>query len=126
MTKKLSTPFAISSTKRNDVPVTTTAAGQASYNIGFPDENFISLASGGVAPDGKDFNGVLFDITSNISDLNKGLPQYFDADFSTLINGYGIGARLCLSDNSGYVVSTVANNTKDPNSSLIGWRKVEE
>lgn len=126
MTKKISTPFATSSTKRNDVPVTTTTAGQASYNIGFPPENFISLASGGIAPNGEDFNGVLFDVTSNISDINKGLPQYFDEDFSSTINGYPLGARLCLNDNSGFVVSAIVNNTQDPNLSLTGWRKIEE
>lgn len=122
MTKKISTPFAISSTKRNDVPVTTTIAGKASYNVGFPSENFISLASGGIAPNGEDFNGVLFDITSNISDLNKGLPQYFDADFSALINGYPLGARLVLSDNSTTVISTVANNQNNPNTNMGGWQ----
>ena len=125
MTKKISTPFAINSTKRNDVPVTTTTAGKASYNVGFPAENFISLASGGIAPSGEDFNGVLYDITSNISDINKGLPQYFDTDFSALINGYPLGARVCLNDNSGYVVSTVANNTQDPNLGMSGWNRLD-
>lgn len=121
MTRKLSTPFAVNSTLINQVPVSQTSDSQASYDIGFPVKNFQPIANGGVAVDGKDFNGILNDITGNIVDLNKGLPQYFDSAYSALIGGYPIGARLCLNDNSGYVVSTIDNNTNDPNTSRIGW-----
>lgn len=122
MTRKLSTPFAVNSTLINQVPISQTSDSEASYDIGFPPKNFQTIANGGVAVDGKDFNGILNDITGNIVDLCKGLPQYFDSAHSTLIGGYPIGSRLCLNDNSQYVVSTIANNTNDPNTSTTGWR----
>lgn len=123
MTRKLSTPFAVNSTLINEIPVSQTSDSQASYDIGFPVKNFQTIANGGVAVDGKDFNGLFFDITGNIVDLCKGLPQYFDSAYSTLIGGYPLGSRLCLNDNSGYVISTIDNNTNDPNSSMTGWVK---
>lgn len=121
MTRKLSTPFATNSTLINQVPVSQTSDSQASYDIGFPPKNFQTIANGGVAVDGKDFNGLLNDVTGNIVDLNKGLPQYYDDAYATLIGGYPVGARLCLNDNSDYVISTIANNTNNPNTNMTGW-----
>lgn len=125
MTRKLSTPFANDSTQKNVVPITATSsqtdAGLASYSGGFGAKNMLPLDNGGQPPYGQDFNGILNDITGNIVDLNKGLPQYFDSDYATLIGGYPIGARLMLNDNSTYVVSTANGNSNDPNSNLTNW-----
>lgn len=127
MTKKLSTPFAVNSTLRNDVPVKATTEQTAKGIIGYADGwtsiNKLPIDNGGQAPWMEDINGVLHDITGNISDINKGLPQYFDTDFATSIGGYPIGARLCLDDNSEYVVSTIASNSNNPNSNMTGWKK---
>lgn len=125
MTKKLSTPFAINSTLRNDVPVKATteqtAKGIVGYTDGWTAINKLPVDNGGQAPWMEDINGVLYDVTGNISDINKGLPQYFDTDFATSIGGYPVGARLCLDDNSGFVVSTIASNSNNPNSNMTGW-----
>lgn len=127
MTKKLSTPFAINSSLRNDVPVKATSEQTAKGIIGYTDGwtaiNKLPVDNGGQAPWMEDINGVLYDVTGNISDINKGLPQYFDTDFATSIGGYPIGARLCLDDNSEYVVSTIASNSNNPNSNMTGWKK---
>lgn len=127
MTKKLSTPFAVNSTLRNDVPVKATTEQTAKGIIGYADGwtsiNKLPIDNGGQAPWMEDINGVLHDVTGNISDINKGLPQYFDTDFATSIGGYPIGARLCLDDNSEYVVSTIASNSNNPNSNMTGWKK---
>lgn len=127
MTKKLSTPFAVNSTLRNDVPVKATteqtAKGIVGYTDGWTAINKLPVDNGGQAPWMEDINGVLYDVTGNISDINKGLPQYFDTDFATSIGGYPIGARLCLDDNSEYVVSTIAGNSNNPNSNMTGWKK---
>ena len=127
MTKKLSTPFAVNSTLRNDVPVKATteqtAKGIVGYTDGWTAINKLPVDNGGQAPWMEDINGVLYDVTGNISDINKGLPQYFDTDFATSIGGYPIGARLCLDDNSEYVVSTIASNSNNPNSNMTGWKK---
>lgn len=125
MTRKLSTPFANDSTQKNVVPVTATQAqtdsGLASYSGGFGNKNMLPISNGGQPPYGQDFNGILNDITGNIVDINKGLPQYFDSDYAQLIGGYPIGARLMLNNNSSYVVSSIASNSNDPNSNLAGW-----
>lgn len=125
MTKKLSTPFAVNSTLRNDVPINATNdqtnKGIVGYNNGWTAINKLPLENGGQPPYMEDLNGVLFDITGNIVDINKGLPQYYDDAYSTLTGGYPIGSRLCLNDNSDYVVSTIANNTNNPNTNMTGW-----
>lgn len=125
MTRKLSTPFANDSILRNDVPVTAsvdqTSKGVIGYTNGFTSINKLPLDSGGQPPHMEDVNGVLYDVTSNIVDMNKGIPQYFDSDYATLIGGYPTGARLVSNDNALIYVSTIENNTTDPNSSLVGW-----
>lgn len=130
MTKKLSTPFAINSTLRNDVPVNATNdqtnKGIVGYNNGWTSINKIPLENGGQPPYMEDMNGVLFDITGNIVDINKGLPQYYDNSYATLIGGYPVGARLVLNDNSTTVISTIANNQNNPNTNMIGWVKFSD
>lgn len=125
MTKKLSTPFAVNSTLRNDVPINATNdqtnKGIVGYNNGWTAINKLPLENGGQPPYMEDLNGVLFDITGNIVDINKGLPQYYDDAYSTLTGGYPIGARLVLNDNSTTVISTIANNQNNPNTNMSGW-----
>ncbi|QHJ76866.1 MAG: hypothetical protein [Bacteriophage sp.] len=125
MTKKLSTPFAINSTLRNDVPVNATNdqtnKGVVGYNNGWTSINKLPLENGGQPPYMEDMNGLFFDITGNIVDINKGLPQYYDDAYATLIGGYPVGARLVLDDNSTTVISTIANNQNNPNTNMSGW-----
>lgn len=125
MSRKLSTPFANDSTLRNELPVTATTEqtdkGVIGYTNGFTSINKLPLANGGQPPHMEDFNGVLYDVTSNIVDINKGIQQYFDADYSTLVGGYPEGARLLLDNNSGFVTSLVDSNTVNPNTSLTNW-----
>ena len=68
-----------------------------------------------------DFNGVLFDITENISFLCKGGRYQYNAGLSTLIGGYPKGSNLLLDDNVTEVVSTVAGNQNNPNTDMTGW-----
>lgn len=46
--------------------------------------------------------------------------NYYDASFSASIGGYPLNSRVVLS-NGEIVVSTIANNTNDPNSDMTGW-----
>ncbi|CAH1066870.1 Uncharacterised protein [Acinetobacter phage MD-2021a] len=54
--------------------------------------------------------------------FNKGITPTFDQAFVDKIGGYPIGAELVLSDGLTKVVNTVANNTNNPNSNLLGWK----
>ena len=121
MPKLLTTPFATSGLK-NDVPTTTgTSANSATYSKGFPDITMKSSALGGKPPSGKDFNGILYDITDNIVYQTKGGRYKFNSTYATSIGGYPLGAILLLNDGVTDVVSTVANNLTDPNVIMTGW-----
>lgn len=110
-----SLPFANSGTK-NTIPTASTGTGAASFTDGFPAVTMLPITAGGVPPQGKDFNGILFDITSHTIWLNAGGQYQFDAALSTAIGGYPAGMVLQNNAGTASFVSAVANNTTDFNS----------
>ena len=93
----------------------------ASLADGFPLLTMLPVQEGGVPPQGPDFNGILNWITQHVVYLNAGGQYYFSSALASAIGGYPIGAVLQLNSHSGMVISTAANNTTDPNSSMVGW-----
>jgi hypothetical protein len=97
-----------------------TASGSdapASLYDGFPPETFTPVSSGGVPPNGKDFNGILNQVTAWARWQAAGGAVSFDGTFSTAIGGYPKGARMSSTVTAGLIfVSTVDNNTTDPDS----------
>ena len=120
-TSLISTPFAQEGEKTEIQNVTGEFDNSATYRLGFPPLTMQSIRSGGKPPKGTDFNGVLFDITENISFLCKGGRYQYNAGLSTLIGGYPEGSNLLLDDNVTEVVSTVADNQNNPNTNMTGW-----
>ena len=120
-TRLISTPFAQEGEKTEIQNVTGEFDNSATYRLGFPPLTMQSIRSGGKPPKGTDFNGVLFDITENISFLCKGGRYQYNAGLSTLIGGYPEGSNLLLDDNVTEVVSTVAGNQNNPNADMTGW-----
>jgi len=120
-TRLISTPFAQEGEKTEIQNVTGEFDNSATYRLGFPPLTMQSIRSGGKPPKGTDFNGVLFDITENISFLCKGGRYQYNAGLSTLIGGYPEGSNLLLDDNVTEVVSTVAGNQNNPNTDMTGW-----
>lgn len=120
-TRLISTPFAQEGEKTEIQNVTGATDNSATYQLGFPPITMQSIRSGGKPPKGTDFNGVLFDITENISFLCKGGRYQYNAGLSTLIGGYPEGSNLLLDDNVTEVVSTVAGNQNNPNTDMTGW-----
>lgn len=106
-------PFADSGAK-NAISVSS-ASPQASYTDGFPPVTLLPIPSGGVPPDGKDFNGIFFDITTHTLWLNAGGQYLFDSALSTAIGGYPKGMVLQSNDNLSSYISTVNSNTTDFN-----------
>jgi len=101
--------------------------GAASFNDGFPPDNFTSIAAGGVPPFGQDMNGVLKVITSWEQWLQAGGPIGYDATFSTAVGGYPAGAVLASNVTPGAQwYSLVDNNTTNPDDPLTssGWVRV--
>lgn len=88
-----SVPFAYSGTK-NTIPTDPTGTGKASFTEGFPTITMTPIASGGVPPEGKDFNGILYAITSHTAWVNAGGQYRFDSTLASAIAGYPQGAVL--------------------------------
>lgn len=107
-------PFADTGAK-NTIPVAATGTGKASYTAGFPPPTMLPLTAGGVPPEGKDFNGILYDITSHTLWVNAGGQYRFDSALSTAIGGYPAGMVLQSNDGLSAYVSAVNNNVTDFN-----------
>ena len=82
------------STYIRSIPETTVDVGRASLDKGFPSETFLPLTGGGIACDGRDFNGINNSITANLQWIQGGMKPVYNTDFSTAIGGYPAGAIL--------------------------------
>lgn len=104
------------------VPETTTDANAASLDLGFPPNTFTPEGAGGAPPDGRDFNGILNQISAWNQWASAGGPLKYDATFSTNIGGYPKGAIIASATNFGiFWYSTEDDNTTDPDVSGAGW-----
>lgn len=108
-------PFADAGVK-NTIPVAATGTGKASYTDGFPPPTMLPISSGGIPPEGKDFNGIFYNITTHTLWVNAGGQYQFDSALSAVIGGYPIGMVLQSNDGLKSYVSAVNSNTIDFNS----------
>lgn len=115
-------PFG-SSGLRNDIPTSSSVYGQASYQQGFPSETMQPLppVGSGVAPKGKDFNGIFYALSSAIFYMQAGNKFPFDPSFASLIGGYDVGAEVISDDKTKIYRNTIANNKNNPNTTVTGW-----
>jgi hypothetical protein len=99
--------------------------GAASLTDGFPPLNFLPDGSGGIPSFGQDENGILKQITQWCQWVGAGGPIAYDPTFSAAIGGYPKGALLADSTTlGGFWVSTVDNNTSDPDTGGANWLAV--
>lgn len=97
------------------IPDTSADPVAASLQLGFPPDTFTPLTGGGTPPDGKDFNGILKQLTQWARWQAAGGPNFYDSTFSTAVGGYPSGAALGSVVTPGlFWVSTANNNTTDP------------
>jgi len=125
---KFNIPFANTGTK-NTIPEASQigiTAGAASLTDGFPPLTFTDINSGGVAPDGADFNGILYEITLASRWLMAGGLYPYDATFQTAIGGYPKGAVLVKANDTGLWMSTAENNLTDPDTAGAGWISIAD
>lgn len=123
---KFPVPFAVDATGSfiRAVPVTQSVAGNGSacLDLGFPPETFTPPGAGGYAPDGRDFNGLLNQISAWCQWFSAGGAVPYDATFQTAIGGYPKGAIVESAVTPGtFWLSTAENNTTNPDSSGAGW-----
>jgi len=96
--------------------------GVASFDDGFVPLNMTAPTSGGVPPEGKQFNGLFYMITQYCALMQAGQVVVFNAAVATAIGGYAIGARVASVSTPGRVwTNLVGGNTNDPDSVQTGW-----
>jgi hypothetical protein len=95
--------------------------GAASLTDGFPPLTSIPIAAGGTPPSIKDFNGIMQQATAWLQWQNAGGPVSYDSVFSAAIGGYPKGAVLSAASFGNYWLSTVDNNTSDPDTGGANW-----
>lgn len=95
--------------------------GAASLTDGFPPLNFLPVGAGGVPPFGQDMNGILRQTTQWSRWQGAGAQVPFDGSFATAIGGYPRNSLVSANGFTGYYVSTVDDNTGDPNAGAPNW-----
>lgn len=115
-------PFAQSDTNRVELPVTSSDPARASQSEGFPPLTMLPPESGGVPPQGEDFNGALNQVARIAWWLQAGGLFTFDATWAAnaAIGGYPTGAQLLSNAGRSVLQSRLDNNQNDPNSSSSG------
>lgn len=99
-----------------------TLDGAASLTDGFPPLNATPVGAGGVPPDIKDMNGILFGISGWAVWQAAGGPIYFDAAFAAIIGGYPKGGVVQSATTVGIMYASTANgNTGNPDSGAANW-----
>ncbi|EOJ8466119.1 hypothetical protein ACM43U_003466 [Escherichia coli] len=124
--KKQPKPFGVNGQREDLLPTTPAGDNTASYDLGFPPITMILKSAGGLPPKGQDMNQILYELSSLCRWSSAGALNAFDSDFSTAVGGYPLGAVLISDDGATIYISTINNNTNDPNTSSAGWSPLSD
>lgn len=103
------------------IPLTSVSASRASFDVGFPALNMTPLSSGGVPPDGRDMNGILYAISQAALWAQAMGVMPWDTAFASA-EGYPNGA---LVQHSGAIWRSKANNNAvAPSAASVAWERV--
>ena len=112
-------PFALNGT-RNTIQVDR-QSGQSEQDAtikgGFPNITMIPQSSGGLAPNGEDFNGIFYLLSADTVHRQSGIQIQYDAEYAKNIGGYAKGSILQSTSLNKSYISTADNNLTDPDSS---------
>jgi hypothetical protein len=116
-------PFAADDANKVEIPVTTASPLRASQSLGFPPLTMQPPESGGVPPEGEDFNGAMNQVARIAWWLMAGGALPFDAAWTADANigGYPQGAVVAAADLQGEWISTADNNTNNPDTVGTAW-----
>lgn len=116
-------PFADSGAKNVIPEAASPTPGLASLTTGFPPVTMTPLAAGGIPPAGQDMNGILNLISQTTRWTQAGGPFAYNTGFATdsNVNGYPQGAVISRADYTGQWISTVDNNTVNPDTVGTNW-----
>ncbi|EOS9812402.1 hypothetical protein ACNKWM_004852 [Salmonella enterica subsp. diarizonae serovar 16:z10:e,n,x,z15] len=123
--RQLAVPFA-SAGDKNNIPDKATQqtkeSGNAAYDSGFPPVTMTPISAGGIPPHGKDFNGLMHDITAAIRYVQAGGLYTYNADFAGAIGGYAKDAILAGVSTTAVWLNTIDDNLTDPEGTdSAGW-----
>lgn len=123
--RQLAVPFA-SAGDKNNIPDKATQqtkeSGNAAYDSGFPPVTMTPISAGGIPPHGKDFNGLMHDITAAIRYVQAGGLYTYNADFAGAIGGYAKDAILAGVATTAVWLNTIDDNLTDPEGAdSAGW-----
>ncbi|PVK68447.1 short-chain dehydrogenase, partial [Salmonella enterica subsp. enterica serovar Javiana] len=103
---------------KNNIPDKATQqtkeSGNAAYDSGFPPVTMTPISAGGIPPHGKDFNGLMHDITAAIRYVQAGGLYTYNADFAGAIGGYAKDAILAGVSTTAVWLNTIDDNLTDP------------
>lgn len=97
-------------------------ANKATFDDGFPAVTMQPIEAGGIPMFGQDFNGILYQITSALREIQAGNPITYNSDFATSIGGYAINSIILGSDGKFYQ-AIKDSVTTDPVSDTTNWRQ---
>ncbi|EAM8427242.1 phage tail protein [Salmonella enterica] len=123
--RQLAVPFA-STGDKNNIPDKATQqtkeSGNAAYDSGFPPVTMTPISAGGIPPHGKDFNGLMHDITAAIRYVQAGGLYTYNANFAGAIGGYAKDAILAGVSTTAVWLNTIDDNLTDPEGAdSAGW-----
>lgn len=107
-----------------DSSTSTLGNGEATFDSGFPPLTMTAISAGGIPPDGKDVNGILYSVTLKQQWCDAGMSYPFNASFATAISGYPRGATIPFSTLDGLWLNTSNNNSLTPENNGLttsGW-----
>ena len=116
-------PFAADDTNKVEIPLTSADPTRASQSAGFPPLTMQPPESGGVPPQGEDFNGAMNQVARIVWWMLGGGALPFDNTWASnaAINGYPQGARISAADLQGEWFSTTDNNLNNPDTVGTNW-----
>lgn len=96
-------------------------SGRASIASGFPAENFLPPASGGVYPSGADLNGIFRTLSVSAQNYEAGATPSWSQNFAEQIGGYPLSSQV--QDANGVIwVSTADANFTVPGTDNAQWQ----
>lgn len=96
--------------------------GEASLTDGWPPLTALPVAGGGIPPDIRDMNGILFRMTAWDRWAQAGGRIAWDSAFSAAVGGYPQGAIVSSATTLGLQwLCTADNNTTNPDTGGAGW-----
>ncbi|EMU9504830.1 gp53-like domain-containing protein [Enterobacter asburiae] len=115
------TPFATNGLREPLLQSTPSGDNTASYLDGFPPITMTLKSAGGLPPKGQDMNQILFELGNLSRWASTGALNSFDSALSSAIGGYPAGSCLMGDDGSTIYISSVNNNSANPNTGGAGW-----